>query len=286
MTALPHIPGYEVISPLGGGQMTAVYSARAVGNSAAVAVKILRPEWQDVATAVQLLQREARACLAVRHPRLVQLRQAQVTRPPYFLVTDLLDGESLRQRLRRDGRLEAAIAVRIARQIAQALVALHRRGFIHGDVKPDNVRLAQVRDERDERVTLLDLGFAHRAGENTALLRQGCVLGTVDYLAPELCGAEPADDVAADVFSLGVTLFEMLSGQLPYPPGSVLQTMRRHAADLPDDLRAHGVSLPSGLAEFVQCLLARHPTGRPRMDQVVRKLIAFEHGARRLRRAA
>ena len=147
---------------------------------------MVRDEWDDQATAVKLLHREARAGLNVRHPHLVRVTHAHVTRPPYFLVMDLLPGESLRQRLRRDYRLDPAEAVWLARQTAEALAALHRAGFLHGDVKPDNLRLTT-----GGSAVLIDLGFAHRPGENAAFLREGYVLGTADYLAPELCDPEP-----------------------------------------------------------------------------------------------
>src|ERR1700694_5159551 len=139
MRPIPSIPGYELLEPLGGGPMTAVYAARAAATDAPCAVKVVRDEWEDQATAVKLLHREARAGLNVRHPHLVRVTHAHVTSPPYFLVMELLPGESLRQRLRRDYRLAAAEAVWIARQTAEALAALHRAGFLHGDVKPENL---------------------------------------------------------------------------------------------------------------------------------------------------
>ena len=116
MQPVPKIPGYELLACLGGGPMTCVYSARDCAADSLCAVKLPRPTWQDQATAVKLLQREARAGLAVRHPHLVSLRYAHVTAPPYFLVMDLLPGESLRRRLRRDYRLDVPTAVWIARQ--------------------------------------------------------------------------------------------------------------------------------------------------------------------------
>src|ERR1700676_222845 len=161
MQPIPRIPGYHLLGRLGGGPMTTVYEARAADDGAACAVKVVRPDWDDQETAIKLLQREARAGLSVRHAHLVRLEYAHVTRPPYFLVMELLPGESLRRRLRRDYALDAPAALWIARQTAEALAALHRKGFIHGDVKPDNVRLAAA-----GCAMLLDLGFAHHPGEN------------------------------------------------------------------------------------------------------------------------
>ncbi|HYT87155.1 MAG TPA: protein kinase, partial [Gemmataceae bacterium] len=146
---------------------------------------------------------------------------------------------------------------------------------------PDNIRLTG-----DGNAILLDLGFAHRPGENAALLEQGYVLGTVNYLAPELCGSEPIDEPASDVFSLGVTLFEMLAGQLPYPSGSVKQTFRRHQCDPPADIRRHVGSLPPGLPGLLDRLLARKPADRPRAALLVQQLVALEIAAIKRRLSA
>ncbi|HKI37045.1 MAG TPA: serine/threonine-protein kinase [Gemmataceae bacterium] len=278
MQPLPTIPGYELLAPLGGGPITCVYGARDGADDEPCAVKVLRAEWEDDPTAIKLLQREARAGLGVRHPHLVRLLHAHVLRPPYFLVMELLPGESLRRRLRRDYRLDVHTTVWVARQTAEALSALHRAGFVHGDVKPDNVRLVE-----DGTAVLIDLGFAHRPGENDALLREGYVLGTADYLAPELCRPEPQGGEASDLFSLGVTLFETLTGQLPYPPGTLGQTFRRHGCDPPADVRRCGARLPRELAQLVTRLLARHPEERPKAAAVVRQLIALEIAALRRR---
>lgn len=281
MKSIPKIPGYELLTRLGGGLLTSVYAARELATDSPCAVKVIREDWDDQPTAVKLLQREARACLAVQHPHLVHLRQAHVTTAPYYLVMELLPGESLRRRLRRDFRLAPDVALWVVRQSAEALAALHRAGFIHGDVKPDNIRLLG-----DGNTILLDLGFTHRPGENSALLRQGYVLGTVDYLAPELCGGEPVDSPAGDLFSLGVTLFEMLTGRLPYPPGSLHETLRRHEQEPAEDLHRHLPDAPPALGRLVGRLLARQPTDRPRTHALVQQLIALEIQALHRRRAA
>jgi serine/threonine protein kinase len=265
------VPGYELIERLGGGPLTWVYSARDCATDEPCAVKVLRPDWEDQPTAVKLLQREARVGLSVRHPHLVQVLFAHVTVPPYFLVMELLGGEALRARLRRDIRLDVPTALWIARQCAEALTVLHRAGFLHGDIKPDNIRLVE-----DGRATLIDLGFAHRPGENAYLLKRGYVLGTVDYLAPELCAFDEETETCSDLFSLGVTLFEMLTGQLPYPPGSIEQTLRRHCSESPADIRTIVPGLPAGLVGLIERLLARRPMDRPRAVGVVQQLIALE----------
>jgi serine/threonine protein kinase len=281
MQARPRIPGYELLSYLGGGPLSRVYSAREGATDTLCAVKVLREDWADQPTAIKLLQREARAGLSVRHPHLVRLRHAHVTRPPYFLVMDLLPGESLRRRLRRDYRLDVGTSLWIVRQTAEALAALHRAGFVHGDVKPDNVRLVD-----DGTAVLIDLGFAHRPGENAALFRAGYVLGTADYLAPELCGPEPNGGPPSDLFSLGVMFFEMLAGQLPYLPGSLHETFRRHCFEAPADLRRSAPLLPPGLGVLVERLLAREPGLRPRAALVIERLINLEIAALGRRRSA
>jgi len=280
MRPIPSIPGYELLEPLGGGPMTAVFAARDMADDAPCAVKVVRNGWEDQATAVKLLHREARAGLTVRHPHLVRVINAHVTRAPYFLVMELLRGESLRQRLRRDYRLEPGEAVWVARQTAEALTALHRAGFLHGDVKPDNLRLVP-----GGPAVLIDLGFAHRPGENAAFLREGYVLGTADYLAPELCDPEPAEDLSSDWFSLGVLLFEMLTGRLPYPRGSVKQTLRRHRCDPPADVRRLAGPLPNALVSLVERLLANRAADRPRAGFVVQQLIGLEIAGMRRRSA-
>jgi serine/threonine protein kinase len=271
MQPTPRIPGFLLLRQLGGGPMTVVYEARDLETGEDCALKVVREDWDDVDTAVKLLQREARAGLAVRHPHLVRLSHANVMQAPYYLVMDLLSGESLRRRLQRDYRLGVSEAIWVARQTAEALAAIHQAGFLHGDMKPDNVCLLD-----DGSAVLTDLGFAHRPGENAAFLRAGYVLGTANYLAPELCDEWPTEEAPSDVFSLGVTLFEMLAGQLPYPAGSLQQTFRRHRSDPPADIRDLAGPLPRALVELLEAMLANRPEDRPRAAGVVQQLVMLE----------
>lgn len=281
MQIMRKIPGYELLGRLGGGPLTQVFAARDCSMDGACAVKVVREEWQDQPTAIKLIQREARAGLAVRHPHVVRLLHTHVTCAPYFLVLELLPGESLRHRLLREYCLDLTTALWIVRQTAEALTALHRAGFVHGDVKPDNIHLVD-----DGTAKLIDLGFAHRPGENAAFLRQGYLLGTVDYLAPELCTFDADHDASGDVFGLGVTFFEALAGRLPYPAGSTRQTLQRHRCDPPADIRRYAKSLPIALVALLERLLAHDPRQRPRAAAVVQQLVALEIATLGRRRAA
>jgi serine/threonine protein kinase len=192
---------------------------------------------------------------------------------------ELLPGESARQRLDRDYRLETTDALWIIRQTAEALAALHAAGFVHGDVKPENIRLTG-----DGNAVLIDLGFAHRPGENAAFLSQGYVLGTINYLAPELCAATPDGDFASDLFSLGLTFYELLVGRLPYAAESVADMFR-----LRREHRSGGFALrigPPALAHIIERLLAPEPAQRPRAAALVPQLVALEINTLKKRRSA
>jgi serine/threonine protein kinase len=281
MPPLPHVPGYDLLRPLGGGPLTEVFAARRQSDDRPCALKLPREIWPGHTTAVRLLRREYRVLRTVRHPQLVRMLDAHVTDPPYFLALEYLDGETLRDRLQRDYALDLRTAVWVARQQAEALAVLHRAGFIHGDVKPENVRLLDA-----GTAVLVDLGFAHRPGENGVFADDGYVLGTANYLAPELCGDDPHDGPAADWFSFGVMLFEMLTGELPYPHGPVAEMLQqRRQSDSADALAGMRFGWPPRLTGLLEGLLARQPAARPADALIVHELIALEIAALGRRRA-
>jgi eukaryotic-like serine/threonine-protein kinase len=271
MHSIPRIPGYHLLGRLGGGPMTTVFEARDALTDRPCAIKVLRSDWDDPTTGAKLLQREARAGLGVAHPHLVRVLDAHVLQAPYYLVMELLPGESLRRRLQRDYRLPLVEGLWVVRQCAEALAALHRAGFLHGDIKPENVHIVG-----DGTARLLDLGFAHRPGENADFLRAGYVMGTASYLAPELCDTPPSENLSSDVFSLGVTFFEMLTGRLPYPAGSLHQTFRRHRTEPPADVRHLLRTLPEPVAQLLERLLAHTPQDRPKAATVAKKIMRME----------
>ena len=266
----PRLPGYVLGPRLGGGPTCDVYSAANGDGCFDWAVKVLRDDAAADPTNVQLLRREARAGMAVRHPHLVRVVRSGADGPaPVHLVMRRVPGRSVRIALRRKGWLDPALAGSIGRQVAEALAALHAAGYVHGDVKPENIHLGP-----DRTATLLDLGFAHRPGEDESLLDTGFVLGTANYVAPELCDQPETDGPAADVFSLGVTLFELLTGELPYPAGGIEETMLQHRDSAPESLRAWRGKWPAGVVSVLDRMLARDPAARPPAAEVGAELMA------------
>jgi serine/threonine protein kinase len=245
-----------------------VFAAADTTGGRGWAVKVLRDDAAGDSTNVQLFRREARAGLTVRHPNLVRIVQAAVRdRRPFHLVMERAAGRSLRSVLRQSDWLAPRTVGAIGRQVAGALAALHAAGYVHGDVKPDNLHVTP-----GGSATLLDLGFAHRPAEDPHLVGPGFVLGTANYIAPELCVELSRDGPAADVFSLGVTLFELLTGELPYPDGSVEETMVRHRDGRSESLWDWTGTWPIGLAVLVDRMLAPKPAGRPSATEVAREL--------------
>jgi serine/threonine protein kinase len=262
MSPLPRVPGYELLQPLGGGPLTHVFKARRSDTDELCAVKLLRDEWAEHPTAVKLLRREARALFAVRHPYVVRILDAHLAQPPYAIALELLGGEALRERLQREYALDLRTAVWVARQTADGLSALHRAGFIHGDVKPENIRLLDP-----GTAILVDLGFAHRPGSH-ADIGDDYVLGTADYLAPELCRDATRDGFPTDWYSFGVTLLEMITGSVPGP----MLTAGHILADV-------AAQWPARLLALVDGLVAERPEDRPTGPLVLHELIALEIAA-------
>jgi serine/threonine protein kinase len=276
MERAPRIAGYELVQPLGGGPFARVWTAHDAYNDSLVALKLLRDASPYGETALELLRREARAGLSVVHPHLVRIRIDHTHEPPFYLTMDLLRGEPLRSALRRRFHLRPATALWIIRQVTEALAAVHRAGFVHGDVKPENVRLTDSHTS-----VLIDLGFAHRPGDNAQFLSDGLILGTANYMAPEVCALNPDADGKADIFSLGVMLFELVTGKLPFPAGTSAQTMEAHRTLSPADLRDEAGQWPKGMPALLRRLMAHYSSARPTAAALVPELIALEIAALR-----
>jgi serine/threonine-protein kinase len=270
---------YRITREIARGGMGVVYEAihDVIGQRAAV--KVLQNTGGRASAHPRFLN-EARAISLVQHPSMVRIFDfGQLPSGMPYILMEFVEGELLRARLsRQDARLEPISAMRIARQIAAALAAAHARGIVHRDLKPENVIL--VRDEEaagGERVKLLDFGIAKLVGDERVQTTEGVVLGTALYMSPEQCaGSEDIDD-RADVYALGVLLYEMFAGGPPFR-GESTAVMRQHLFQEPPPLPEED-ALSEGGRELLRRMLAKEPSRRPRMEEVAELLQRLERGS-------
>jgi tRNA A-37 threonylcarbamoyl transferase component Bud32 len=260
---------YEIVRHLGSGAMGDVYAGRHPVIGKQVAVKVIKRKLAASAEAAERFVREARAVNRVDHPNLLDVfafGRLDDGRP--YLVMDLLAGESLGDRLRREGALPAAEALDILTPVCEALAAAHDEGVVHRDLKPDNVFLARG-GRGDDRVFVLDFGIAKMLGDATAetapgtLTGEGVWIGTPAYMSPEQWTAEGAT-ARSDLYAAGAMLYEMLTGKAPYQARSVPAMMEKHFhAEVPPLTTHTGARLPAAWHEVVRRAMAKKPEDRP-----------------------
>jgi Leucine-rich repeat (LRR) protein len=266
---------YRVLKVLGAGGMGVVFHAEDTQLKRPVALKALRPGLAASPTARQRFLREAQATAAVKHDHIVTIYQVGQERDVPFLAMELLPGETLDDRLKREGRLPLAEVLRIGGETAEGLAAAHERGLIHRDIKPGNLWLEGQR----QRVKVLDFGLARAAGEDAHLTQTGIVVGTPAYMAPEQAKAE-AVDVRCDLFSLGCVLYRMCTGEVPFKGKDSMSMLLSLAMDAPKPPRELNPDVPPPLSRLILNLLAKNPADRPVSAAVVVKVLeALEKSA-------
>lgn len=271
-SALPPRPGrlgnWQLDHKLGEGRWTEVFQARPCGDCrhADYAVKLLKPPFARDAFAASLLQREARICSEVTHPHLISLLAAHVDHPPFYLVMPRLAGSTLRSLLDGQGRLDPPYALWLIRQAAEALDALHRRGWLHGDLKPENLFIGQR-----GFVTVFDLGLAKPVGQ-----RADTLAGTPAYLPPEAFTRGESCAAASDVYSLGIALYEMLTGVIPFPQGEPEELAEAVLTHPPADPRQYVPTLSPRIVRLLRRVLAKNPLRRPIVSELIAWLIDLE----------
>jgi serine/threonine-protein kinase len=268
------ITSWELLDRIGFGAWTQVHRARPAGvpssRPAAHAVKTLRPDRQGDAVARGMLVREAEAAAEVSHPHLIAILESQFKREPWYLVMPWLEGASLQSYTAARRLLDPPAVLWIARQTAEALDALHRAGWMHGDVKPGNIFISPR-----GHVTLLDLGFAQRSAEPQE--GPGPILGTGHYLSPEQVVSTYPPDIRSDIYSLGVVLYQLLSGGLPLQGRTLEDLAAQHKQTAPIPLRRVAPHVPACVADLVQRMLAKDPLRRPQSPaELVDELVRLE----------
>ena len=247
---------YVELTPLGRGGMGTVYAGRHEELGALRALKVLGEGASDSEQA--RLLREARTLARVRHRNLVAVHEAGVSEGLLYYAMDRIEGRSLAELLAA-GRLERALARRLARELCAGVAALHAAGVVHRDLKPANVMVRQ-----DGSPVVIDLGLALSLERDTRLTRSGALLGTASYMAPEQVRDASSVDARADVYALGLILFELFSGHSATPRGATLpEVVSSILHSERPRLRARDPALPPSLDALVARCLARDPAQRP-----------------------
>ncbi len=262
--------GYVIDEEIGRGGMGHVYSAthRMIGKRAAI--KVLKPEVSRSPIVVERFIQEARAVNQIHHPNIIDIFAfGALEDGRAYHIMDLLLGESLRKRLKR-GALIPSEAASVIEETALALTAAHEKGFVHRDLKPDNIFL-QTREDRWPEVKLLDFGLAKlmpEAGFAPFKTKTGVMLGTPEYMSPEQARGTGVD-YRTDIYALGVVMFEILCGRRPFiSSGDPLATLMMHAEDPPPSLDNFVSGLPEEMAQLVDTMLAKDPASRPSLAAV------------------
>lgn len=257
---------YEIVKLLGVGGMGEVWLAEDTHLKRKVALKLLPGEFRSDADRVRRFEQEARAVLALNHPNIITMFDFGHAEEGYFITTEFVDGQTLRERLRESAPLPAREAIEVALQLCSALAAAHEAGIVHRDIKPENVML-----RRDGFVKVLDFGLAklievqgngETERENTlSQTNPGVVMGTVSYMSPEQARGQKVD-ARSDIFSLGVVLFELLAGRLPFEGEALSDRLASLLRDDPPSLAQLSAGLPVALDQIVQKALAKRREDR------------------------
>ncbi|MFL5700772.1 MAG: Stk1 family PASTA domain-containing Ser/Thr kinase [Ktedonobacteraceae bacterium] len=249
---------YKLQEPIGRGGMATIYRGQDLRMDRVVAIKVLREVYSTDPKFVTRFQREAKAASALQHPNIVQVYDYGQTDGNYFIVMELVEGTDLRRYLRSRGVLAVDRAIIIAHDVALGLGAAHRRGIVHRDVKPQNVLVG-----RDGSIKLTDFGIASVYKDINAerLTTTGMTLGTVQYYAPEQAQGEIVSP-AADVYALGIVMYEMLTGRTPFDGDTPVAVAMQHIQDLPTPPSHFNPNIPPALEEIILRCLEKAPEMR------------------------
>lgn len=246
---------YEIIEEIGEGGMALVYRAKCLKLNRIVAVKILRPQFASDEEFVARFQREAEAAASLTHPNVVSIYDVGQDGNLYYMVMEYVDEHNLKELIRQRGPLAYEEAITIAQQICDALDGAHRQGIIHRDIKPHNILIS-----KDGRVKVTDFGIA-RAKTASNATQTGVVMGSVHYFSPEQAKGGTVG-TKSDLYSLGVVLYEMITGQLPFDGESPITIALKHLQEEPIFPGKINSSIPPCLEQIILKLLAKEPNSR------------------------
>lgn len=245
--ALGSVGNYKLARELGRGGMGAVYEAVDEKLGRRVAMKVLSKRLTSSAKAIARFEREARSAAALNHPNIVQVYDIGEDQGWHYFTMEFIEGESLLDRLKRDGKRPVREALGIAEAVAKALQYAYQNSFIHRDIKPENVMLTA-----DGQVKLADLGLAKSLEDEQGLTATGTAMGTPYYMAPEQTMDAAHVDHRADIYALGITLLHTMTGKRPYDAKSTVQILRQHLQEPLPSGTDLGTELPEEVEKLVR----------------------------------
>jgi serine/threonine protein kinase len=261
-----YIEKYKIIRQIGEGGMGVVYEAEHIHIGKKVALKILREDYTKKLDVVERFKQEARSASIIGHPNIIDVTDFGYTHDGrVFFVMEYLEGEDLATILETERTLPYKRAVRIARQVCDALCAAHDKGIVHRDMKPENIFIVHP-NARDEKVKILDFGIAKMSvldQEGRKLTKTGVVFGTPEYMSPEQAAGKPVDK-KIDIYSLGIILYEMMTGKVPFTGDSFMSILSKHIFEPVPRLKqaAPDLNIPSSLEAIIYRCLEKVPERR------------------------
>jgi serine/threonine-protein kinase len=258
---------YRILDQLGQGGMGRVFKAMHQTMNRVVALKVLAPQLVKTEKAQRLFQREVRAAARLIHANIVTAYDANQVGDRHYLVMEYVDGPNLDQLVRDQGPLPVGLACELIRQVANGLQHAFEMGMVHRDIKPANILVQAGQGERRSgpcMAKILDFGLARlqerdqEGGPGPIVVRENVVLGTPDFLSPEQARNLNQVDIRSDLYSLGCTLYFLLTAQVPFPGGTTLEKLIRHSTEEPKPVEQVRTDLPPVLAEIVRRLMAKN----------------------------
>ncbi|HGY90016.1 MAG TPA: FHA domain-containing protein [Planctomycetes bacterium] len=249
------IAGYQILERLGRGGMGTVYRARQIALDREVALKVLSARYSDDKTFINRFFKEAQAAARLNHPNVVQVYDVREEKGLYLISLEMMDGGTVQDLASAEGALPIPQVIRIARDAARGLVYAERKGIVHGDIKPDNLML-----NSDGVVKISDLGLARDSGEVAHQGEEG-IFGTPHFISPEQAQGRAVDS-RSDIYSLGATVYRLITGETPFSGSSVREIVMKQIQEEPREIRELRPECPEDLADLVSVMMAKDPDDR------------------------
>ena len=268
---------YRIEAVVGTGGMAVVYRALDTIENKTVAIKVLRPEYESDMEFVRRFSREAEAAAKMSHENIVNLLDVGIDDDVRYIVMEYVDGVTLKEMIRREGRIQPDVALRMAIRILAAVDHAHRNGIVHRDIKPQNILVDQ-----EGRVRVADFGIARlKTAQTTQLDSGGNAIGSVHYLSPEQAQGELADE-QSDLYSVGIVIYEMLTGLVPFDGETSVSVALKHLSEEPKSMREHNAKISKAMDEVVMRALCKEKKKRyqtaAEMAADLRKTISHPKG--------